>query len=219
MNPRPVFKPVPRGLVFGFAALLAAGLAGCSMPKVTDPASPYYDLPTGSTLTLRRDIEIPLGYARAVLQGGQAGPAASLRRYEGFCELEVDAVSERSPQTVRADLFTITRVWRQQDLGAAERTVRLAALGAGANLAGGIGLGLGVRFGGDLQFGGLDNDGGGQLVLNVLHLRLHSAAQPQVRELRCTSGWSDHSAARYPSLVDLRGTLGELASIEPGAGG
>lgn len=200
MNPRPACLS---------AALLVLGLAGCWMPRVTDPASPYYDLPVGSTLTLRQDVEIPLGRARTVLQGGRAGAAASLQRYDAYCELEVEAVSVQQPQVVRADVFTITDVIRQQDLGAADRTVRLAALG------GGSALGVGGRgFGFGLQIGGRDQ-GGGQLVLNVLHLRLASAAQPQVRELRCSTGWTDPASARYPSLVELRRTLGELASIEP----
>lgn len=185
------------------AVALAAGLAGCTMPKVTDPASPYYDLPAGSRLTLRHDVEIPLGRARALLQGGRVTAAGGLQRYDAYCELEVEDVSERQPQTVRADVFTITEVWRQQELGAAGQTLRLAALGGG-------------RFGLGLQFGGLDKDGGGQLVLNMLHLRLKSSAQPRVRELRCATGWTDPASARYPSLVEVRRVLGELASIEPG---
>lgn len=204
MSPRKVFLPGR-----AVAIVMVAALAGCWTPRVIDPASPYYDLPAGSTLTLRHDVEIPLGRARAVLQGGRAAAAGGLQRYDAYCELEVDAVSERQPQTVRADVFTITEVWRQQELGAAGQTLRLAALG------GGIGLGVGGgRFGLGLQFGGLDNDGG-HLVLNMLHLRLKSSAQPQVRELRCATGWTDPASARYPSLVEVRRVLGELASIEP----
>lgn len=204
MSPRNTSLPVQ-----ALAVVLAAGLAGCWMPRVSDPASPYYELPAGSTLTLRHDVEIPLGRARTVLQGGRPAAAAELKRYDAYCELEVDEVSERQPQTVRADVFTITDVRRQQDFGAAERAVRLAALGGGVEL--GIGSG---RFGFGLQFGGSDHQGGSQLVLNVLHLRLKSATQPQVRELRCSTGWADPASARYPSLLEMRAALGDLASIE-----
>lgn len=193
----PVVRPAT--LLIGSALLSAA----CTTPPVGDPASRYYDIPTGSTFTVRQDIEIPPGWARAHLQGGRVVAKAALRRYEPYCEIEVNDVSATPRQVVRAGAFTIQRAWREQELGAVDRGIKLAASGA-------------TRFDvvAALLLGESGRDGGSLLVLNLVRLALSSLAQPQVRELRCAAGWADQALALYPTVAEMRGALGELAGIE-----
>lgn len=183
------------------AALLAAG---CATPPVSDPASRYYDIPAGSTFTLRRALEIPSGRARVALQEARAAASSAARPYDVFCEIEVDEVSGIPPQVLHPGRFTITRSWRQQDLSTGGAPLQLAGLGFG------IGIGIG---GGQLGFGG-GRDGGAQQVLYVVRMQLQSAAQPQVRQLRCSTGWAHAPEATFPSLAEIRAALGEVASLD-----
>lgn len=50
--------------------------------------------------------------------------------------------------------------------------------------------------------------------LNEVRLRLQSAAQPNVRELRCAGGRAFISAVAYPTLAEMNRALGALISIE-----
>lgn len=204
---RPSFPQLPvRGLGPVTLVVTSALLAtACTIPPVTDPASRYYDVPTGSVVSLRQDIEIPPGWARAHLQGGRIVAWAALQRYEPYCELEVNDVTATPRQFVRAGAFTVVRVRREQELGAVDSGIKLAAAGS----ASGLGFGR-TRL---TQFDSGD-DGGSQLVLNEVRLQLNSPEQPQVRELRCNTGWALRPHALYPTVAEMRGTLGELASIE-----
>jgi hypothetical protein len=208
---RPNF-PVPAVFDFRRVTLAICSvllLGGCTIPPVSDPASRYYDIPTGSSIKVRQDIEIPLGWARAHLQGGRVVAMAALRRYEPYCEIEVNDVSATPRQVVRAGSFTVMRVWRDQELGAAASGVKLAAHLADSGIGNRVDFGVGIRL------GEADRDGGAsQLVLNVVRLSLNSPEQTQVRELRCTAGWADRVLAVYPTVAEMRGALGELAEIE-----
>lgn len=208
---RPYFPQTPALVIR--PALVVVGtllLGGCTMPPVSDPASRYYDIPTGSSLQVRQDIEIPLGWARAHLQGGRVVAMAALRRYEPYCEIEVNDVSATPRQVVRAGAFTITRVWREQEIGAVASDVKLAAAAVGLDFGGAARFDFGVG----TRLSAAERDGGSLLVLNVVRLSLNSPDQLQVRELRCTSGWADRMLALYPTVAEMRGALGELASIE-----
>lgn len=212
---RPHF-PHPLAFVIRPALVVVGALliGGCTIPPVSDPASRYYDIPTGSSFKVRQDIEIPLGWARAHLQGGRVVAMAALRRYEPYCEIEVNDVSDTPRQVVRAGSFTITRVWRDQEISAAESDVKLAAGGAESGFDFGSGGATRFDFSRGIQLGEVERDSGSLLVLNLVRLRLNSPEQQQVRELRCTSGWADRMLAVYPTVAEMRGALGELASIE-----
>lgn len=187
-------------------------LAACSNLHVTDPTSRYYDLPATSIVVVQQGIAIPPETSRAILQGARVVSFDKLRRYEPFCEIEVNNVFD-TEQWVRPGRFTVTRVERQQ-LGAASRPVLLAGStlmqdGGAVRLSGVFGRGIGAS----TRVGLLDNDSD-TLVLNTVRLRLASAEQPNVRELRCAGGWDRMSNAVYPTLAEMRSALGPLVSIE-----
>lgn len=188
-----------------FAAIAAnALLAGCAIHDPKDPASRYYDIPETVVVVIAEKITIPPGTAHAKLQDGQAIAHDRLRRYEPFCEIEVNDVVD-TVQSIRTGRFAVSRVQRQQQWGTLAPPVLLAANSLdGTAMAGGrIGIGI----------GSLD-DGGAPLVLYTVHLRLKSDEQPNVRELRCAAGWGLLPGAAYPTLAEMRLALGPLIRIE-----
>jgi hypothetical protein len=175
-------------------------LVACTSIDVTDPTSRYYEIPVASIVVVEDAIPIPPDSAHVVLQDGKIVAPQKLRRYEPFCEIEVNDVLE-AEQHVRPGRFAVTRVVRQQQLGAGHQPVLLA----GITLAGSGGL----RMDGALRTG-IDDP----FALNAVHLRLTSSEQPNVRELRCAAGWAFLSSAVYPTLAEMRGALGSFVRIE-----
>jgi hypothetical protein len=186
-----------------FLPATAAGilLAGCTPIGVTDVSSSYYRLPAGTTVVVRQSITIPPGTAHVTLQDGQVVTIDRLRRYEPFCELEVNDVLEREQQ-VGPGRFVATHIIRQQELGAKHPPALLAASTITASETDTANAAW--------TLASWDNP----LRLNQVHLRLHSAAQPHVRELRCAGGWAFTSNVAYPTLAEMNRALGALVSIE-----
>jgi hypothetical protein len=204
-------------LIVGCAALLGA----CASQQTKDPGSRYFDPPDGSRVVVRQPIEIAPGFAHAVIQGGRSLAPSALRRYEPYCELEVNDVLDRAQQ-VRPGDFAITRVVRQQQQVGMLPANRYSASPdqAQALLLAGVGVGIGVgtggRFGWNLGIGfpiGSRDGDDGPLAFKLVTMRLQSAAQPNVRELRCSGGWASAPDTVYPTLAEMNGALGELAEI------
>jgi hypothetical protein len=185
----------------------AAGslLAGCAPISVSDVASPYYQLPANTNVIVRQIIAIPPGTAHVIIQDGRIVGASYffVRRYEPFCELEVNDVVE-AEQQVRPGRFAAARIIRQQRLyGSQRQPVLLAAKTVTGSENAGIGTLLLANH----------NDGP-SFLLNEVRLLLQSAEQPYVRELRCAGGWAFPSTVAYPTLAEMNRALGMLASIE-----
>jgi hypothetical protein len=186
-----------------FVAVAVAAISlliGCASVDVTDPSSRYYEIPAGSTVVVQQAIAIPPDSAHVILQGAKVVAPEALRRYDPFCEIEVNDVFDTG-QLVRPGRFSVTRVVRQQELGAVNPPV----LVAGSTWASGNGIGTGA-----LMLSSLD----APFALNAVHLRLKSSEQPNVRELRCAAGWAIMPSAVYLTLAEMRSTLGALVSIE-----
>jgi hypothetical protein len=181
--------------------MAAAGglLAGCAPISVTDVSSSYYRLPASTTVVVRQTIAIPPGTAHVTLQDGQIVAIDRLRRYEPFCEIEVNDVLE-SEQQVRPGRFAATHIIRQQELGSERQPALLAANTVSES----------DTANATWILAALDDS----LRLNQVHLRLQSAGQPNVRELRCAGGWAFISTVAYPTLAEMNRALGALISIE-----
>lgn len=186
---------------FFVAAAAGSFLAGCAPISLTDVSSTYYRLPATTTVIVRQTITIPPGTAHVTLQDGRIVTIDHLRRYEPFCEFEVNDVVE-SEQQVRPGRFAAAPIIRQQLLGAKRQRVLLAA-----NTMTGSANDSGI---GTILLAGRDDP----LILNEVHLRLQSAEQPNVRELRCAGGWGFPSTVAYPTLAEMNRALGALISIE-----
>lgn len=207
-------------LLLGFSALLV----GCASQQTKDPTSRYYDPPDGSRVVVLQPIDIAAGSAHAIIQSGRSLSPNELRRYEPYCEIEVNDVLERAQQVLPGD-FAITRVIRQQQQvgmlpanrhATAQEPFQVAGVGMG------IGIGSGGRFGWSLGIGfpiGSRDGDDGPMAFKLVVMRLHSAAQANVRELRCSGGWASAPETVYPTLTEMHAALGDLAEIRlpPGA--
>jgi hypothetical protein len=186
---------------FFVAAAAGSFLAGCAPISASDVSSSYYRLPATTTVIVRQTITIPPGTAHVTLQDGRIVTIDHLRRYEPFCEFEVNDVVE-SEQQVRPGRFAAARIIRQQLLGAKRQPVLLATNTA-TETANDATTGM-------MLLAALDDT----LRLNEVRLRLHSAEQANVRELRCAGGWAFLSTVAYPTLAEMNRVLGALISIE-----
>jgi hypothetical protein len=59
-----------------------------------------------------------------------------------------------------------------------------------------------------------DGRSGASFVLKEIRLRLQSAEQPHVREIRCAGGWAFPSSVAFPTLREMDGALGALIKID-----
>lgn len=85
-------------------------LTACQMPPITDREnSPYYEIPTGSTLTLNQPITIPEGLASMYMQDGVIKPLELIDEYYPHCIFEVNNITVEK-QTIEPDTFTIYRM-------------------------------------------------------------------------------------------------------------
>lgn len=187
-----------------FVAIIASGMfAGCAPISVSDVASTYYQLPADTSVVVRQAITIPPGTAHVTLQDGRV--IEFVRRYEPYCQLEVDDVLEVA-QEVRPGRFTAVRIVRQQILYGAERPPVLLAFNTAA----------GILHDGETDPWRLASVGDGpSFVLNQVRISLRSDEQPRVRELRCAGGWAFPVSVAFPTLPEIRRVLGKLISIEP----
>lgn len=177
---------VQRQLRFTMALLVVIFLGACATPSVRDPHSHFYPPPVGTVLIVEHDIDVPADWARVTIQRGAVTP--SVHPFATWCQLEVHDVMP-VPQTVRADTFTVRKVSR--DL----KTV--VSVGVPQMIA---------------QTGMSDSSGTSD-VTQVWHLWLSSPAQPNVRRLTCGGAFDRPWKAEYPSIEEIRVTLGKVMTL------
>lgn len=163
-------------------------MLGCRAGATTYPE---YIIPTaGSVVKIKRSLVVPAGQTRVFLQRGQVVSKRNLDRYYPSCNFEVWKLRQR-PTTIRPGTFSVARTVRDIDYMVQFKPMQLAA------------------------FGRVDYDDGGQdMIIHVVHMRLKSAQQPNVYRLTCRS-WQDFPFdAREPNIADMREALGSKASIK-----
>lgn len=170
-------------------ALLA--MPGCRM-VVQDEASPFSLVPVGARLVLHRDVEVPPGWAQVEVQRGRVVPPRAYNRYYPHCRFEVRDISPE-PQVIRAGEFRVASVSRETDYFADAAT-------------GGPVRSVSIR-------GGLFGDGA-SMQMQVVKMRLDSSDQPEVQRLVCGGALDDPVEAVPPSVQEIRGALGGVASLE-----
>lgn len=190
----------PRRRRFLLAATAGGLLAGCAPIGVVDVSSSHYRLPASTTVVVRQTITIPPGTAHVTLQDGRIITLDQLRRYEPFCEIEVNDVLE-SEQQVRPGRFPAVRIIRQQLIGKYQPVLLAANIATEAESA------AGTRA---MLLAALDDT----FRLNEVRLQLHSPEQMNVRELRCAGGWAFTSNVAFPTLAEMNRALGAFVSIE-----
>ncbi|VAW51162.1 hypothetical protein MNBD_GAMMA05-1016 [hydrothermal vent metagenome] len=73
----------------------------------TDPNSMFFDIPKGSTLSLNREMSIPMTDTHGIIQAGQSIKDDDKNDYEINCRLDF---KKFGPRTIEPEKFTITRI-------------------------------------------------------------------------------------------------------------
>jgi hypothetical protein len=178
-------------------ALLLGGCASLSSPN---PDSPYYAYPPGWAAQLNRVLPINPGSATVRLQYGRIVPRNGVQEQDPFCILEVNTVSNQV-QLVQPGRFEIVQVSRSVSgiTAAASPLIHPGFMKTG--------------------FGGGHDDP--SFLYFITLFRLHDAAQPDVRSLRCA--WDqmapgNRSLMRHLTLDEMRQALGDWITLLPPAG-
>jgi hypothetical protein len=175
-------------------------LAGCQSPQVRDEASPNFLPPKGTLVILHDDMQIPSQSARVFLQRGRLIGYYGLDRYYPWCAFEVNDVSD-STQILRANTFEIYRVYIRTEQVVENTNTQLAKLTVGAHQA--------------WHFIVDGNGGGGPTtVTKVIVMWMNSPTQSNIRKLTCGGSEENEALARTPSVMQIRGALGNVATLE-----
>lgn len=180
--------------------LAAVALAACQTTYEGNEDSPYYVVPPGTPLVLKRPLAIPPEQVSVWLQDGRVIDANDARVYYPHCKLEV---RERMPtaQTVAPDEFIVTRVTQSlmHSVRAPEPSARMVAR-----------VGVGINMGTD----------GPSVQTFATRMNLGSGRQPHVMRLTC-GHWDYPYDGRHLTISEIRHALGDVFDLrlaQPGRG-
>jgi hypothetical protein len=174
-------------------ALLGLSAAACQQLPVTDEYSPRSRIPPGSHLVLHRAVALPAGHARVFMQNGQVVAKTKLDIYQPHCNFEVRNVS-RGTATIEPDDFVVTAVTEDEtEVVHGRASQHYAALGNT------------VAMGGDVT---------PMMVTRFIRHALESGHQPEVMRLTCHGGFAEPWQAAYPSIDQIRQSLGDLVTLQ-----
>ena len=167
-------------------AVCLAFLTACQPPVVKNEAS-VYRVPTGARIIVHEDIPLISGRTRALIQGGHLVDRLEFGDlYFPHCIFEVDKVMAM-PRMIRAGAYRVDSVRHRAHTHIYQKLVHSNQVVA---------------------------DGGGAFIdyLHVTELVLSSSEQPNGFKLLCQH--SDLIYADYLGVVQIRATLGSIASLE-----
>ncbi|MDO9224719.1 MAG: hypothetical protein Q8M09_03770 [Pseudomonadota bacterium] len=171
------------------ALLALLFLAACAgQPGASAP-------PERGRLVLLAALAIPAESASVRLQYGHPVARNGVREYDPFCVFEIDTVSD-SPQTVRPDVFRITRIGHS--IGGIADTVAAPPVFA------------------PMRVGLFDDDRPSHIYYKTLFW-LHSETQPGARLLTCMSNQNMpgvYPFMRHLTLEEMRAALGADFRLE-----
>jgi len=165
-------------------------LAGCQHVMPAQAPGLLFERLEGGQFSLRRDVTIPAGHVKVIFQNGHAALGAS--EYEPRCELEVRHIMETS-QIIPAGDYRIGKVLgllryvdRQPD------GLKLAAAGARVHFA---------------------DDGFNDWSMHTYRMQLLDDRQSDPPALTCGGAYNYPFYSRYPTLQEMRESLGEYATL------
>lgn len=172
-----------------FVPLLAltALLHGCGPLTIRDAATGSHRPIQRGSFELHKEVQVPAGRTRVFFQDGELRPG--INEFRPHCQLEVNSLRDR-PQTVQADVFSITRLSTRSDQVVLRGPLQTAALAH---------FGIG--------------DGGESRRMFVYLFGLHSDRQPDVRALNCGGAFDDPGLAERPTLQEIGAALGAYGTL------
>lgn len=81
-------------------------LSSCQTTQSTDPSQLTFKIPSGSTLTLNKNLEVPAGKTHATLKFGKVTTDKERNDYKLNCRFDV---KEFGPRTINPEVFKIRR--------------------------------------------------------------------------------------------------------------
>lgn len=144
---------------------------------------------------LHEEVVIPANRTRVFFQKGRL--LYGINEWYPHCQLRVRNILEQA-QTVKADRFTIDKVFGTLEQVVSNDPVIVAAVGASVIAGGGGGNGGG-------------NGEGREMYTYFMALR--SEEQPQVTFLVCGGAVLEPALAEYPTLQDIQTALGDYATL------
>lgn len=183
-----------RSFLYVFLCVACGLLYACGPVTIRDSASQTFIPIQGWTLELHKDVIIPAGRTRVFFQSGNIVPA--INEYEPHCQLRVYKISG-DQQTVFSDTFSIESVYGTVQQIVVREPVRVAALGDVV-----------------LMAGGGDGDGDGDSpIAYFYYMALKADSQPNVNYWVCGGALRDPAFAEYPTLQEVRASMGGYASL------
>jgi len=152
--------------------------------------SPYYRIPVGSRVEVKKVLTIPANRARVYLQFGKSIQPGEVDQYSAHCWFLSWEVLNKN-QTINPDTFIVTHVQEFEDHVLRQGTMLLASSRK-------------------VHFWGVD--GGSTAIEYSTEFTIHSDEQQNIRKLVCNH-WEDPSDARHLTLTDIRMALNEIAEI------
>jgi len=168
-------------------------LYGCLSTQARISWENTYGIPVNSTVSLLQPLTIPVQDTRVFIQHGKAvysqGYIYGYDQYYPFCFFEVQNIAEVE-QTIQADNFTITEVYRDETEFVQTTPTRMASL-------------INVNIVNDLA-----------LIVQTMTMRLHSDRQPGVNKLVCAGGFDSPPFAELPTIKEIEEALGDIAQLK-----
>lgn len=165
-------------------------LAACQANSPVQPETTLFEQLPGAQFDLHRTMRVPPGRVRVIFQGGVAGLGAS--EYQPRCELEVRHILE-TPQNIPAGSYRIGKVLgMQRYVSRPTGGTLLAALGDPVRLA---------------------DDGANEWYMYTYRMQLLSEHLEEAPTLVCGGAYNFAFYARYPTLQEMRDSLGDYATL------
>jgi hypothetical protein len=89
--------------------LLLSMMAGCSNTASQDPASPYFEIPLSTKISLLKSVTIPANTAHIFFQDGEIKSAQNTNQYHPSCRFEINKLSD-TLQVIKPNPYTSKRI-------------------------------------------------------------------------------------------------------------
>jgi hypothetical protein len=184
-----------------FLALL---ISSCNVSLVYKPETIKELLPVGTKLRLTQTLIIPAERAMIYIANGKVVPLKNFNTvdvYEPYCMFYLHNGSNQ-PRQIEPDQFDVIRVVEWEGYHGNTSQIKLASIDDSNIRLSGLFNGIASS----------DIDAGPSIIMYATILRLHSAKQPEVKELVC--GHWDHQGTVEPlTLQEMKVALGDLVVI------
>jgi hypothetical protein len=173
-----------------FILPILVSLASCS----TGPypvSSPYFQIPAGSKLVLKRELTIAPNAGRVYIQYGKVVSPKEKDNYHAHCWfLSWDVLD--TAQVIKPDTFIVTKSQQLEGVVMRDTNLQFAMNRTGFGM----------------------SEGGGPMALEYsTEMSIHSDKQPAIRRFVC-SHWEIPTDAKHLTVAQMQKVLGQIAEIQ-----